>query len=418
MSYTANKKPSELSTLSTLASDDVFVVGDTSDASEVAKTITKANLVTDLADETQTLTNKTFDANGTGNSISNIEVADLAAGVLDTDLSSVAAGDTTLPSAKAVKTYADSKVADAINDSTTDIAPSQNAVFDALALKAPLSSPTLVTPNIGAATGTSLQLSGLTASQLLSTDGSKNLTSLTVATYPSLTEVSYVKGVTSAIQTQLGLLAPKASPAFTGTVTLPTGLTGVLRADSGVVSTDTDVTDLITAASDTAQGKVELATIAETNTGTDATRAVTPDGLAGSVFGVAKCSVQVSDTGASATAITTGDGKAYIRVPDDLHGMNLVGVGASLQTVSSSGAVTVQIRRSRRSNATTRSDADMLSTAVTIDQSEFDTVDAATPAVINASNDDVQTGDHIYIDIDGAGTGAKGLAVSLRFQLP
>lgn len=38
--------------------------------------------------------------------------------------------------------YADAKVADAINDNTTTIAPSQNAVFDALALKAPLASPT------------------------------------------------------------------------------------------------------------------------------------------------------------------------------------------------------------------------------------------------------------------------------------
>jgi len=35
----------------------------------------------------------------------------------------------------AAQTYADGKVADAINDGTTTIAPSQNAVFDALALK-------------------------------------------------------------------------------------------------------------------------------------------------------------------------------------------------------------------------------------------------------------------------------------------
>ena len=34
----------------------------------------------------------------------------------------------------------DAKVADAINDGTTTVAPSQNAVFDALALKAPLAS--------------------------------------------------------------------------------------------------------------------------------------------------------------------------------------------------------------------------------------------------------------------------------------
>lgn len=42
----------------------------------------------------------------------------------------------------ATTAYADAKVADAINDATTAIAPSQNAVFDALALKAPLASPT------------------------------------------------------------------------------------------------------------------------------------------------------------------------------------------------------------------------------------------------------------------------------------
>lgn len=46
-------------------------------------------------------------------------------------------------------------------------------------------------------------VSGLTASEIVATDGSKNLQSLAVATYPSLTELSYVKGVTSAIQTQL-----------------------------------------------------------------------------------------------------------------------------------------------------------------------------------------------------------------------
>ena len=46
-------------------------------------------------------------------------------------------------------------------------------------------------------------LSSLTASQLLALDGSGNIQSLATATYPSLTELSYVKGVTSAIQTQI-----------------------------------------------------------------------------------------------------------------------------------------------------------------------------------------------------------------------
>src|SRR5210317_400256 len=62
------------------------------------------------ASSTTTFTNKTFDANGTGNSITNIEVADLASGVLDTDLSSVSASDDTLASAKAIKAYVDSQI--------------------------------------------------------------------------------------------------------------------------------------------------------------------------------------------------------------------------------------------------------------------------------------------------------------------
>lgn len=48
MAYSTDKKPGELTALTSLATDDVFVVGDTSDASEVAKYITKANLITDL----------------------------------------------------------------------------------------------------------------------------------------------------------------------------------------------------------------------------------------------------------------------------------------------------------------------------------------------------------------------------------
>ena len=63
------------------------------------------------ASSTTTFTNKTFDANGTGNSISNIEVADFASGVLDTDITSVSASDDTLASAKAIKTYVDAQVA-------------------------------------------------------------------------------------------------------------------------------------------------------------------------------------------------------------------------------------------------------------------------------------------------------------------
>ena len=61
------------------------------------------------ATSTETLTNKTFDVEATGNSISNIDVADLKSGVLDTDLTSVSGSDDTLASAKAIKAEIDKK---------------------------------------------------------------------------------------------------------------------------------------------------------------------------------------------------------------------------------------------------------------------------------------------------------------------
>jgi len=50
---------------------------------------------------------------------------------------------------------------------------------------------------------TSPTLSSLTASQIMATDSTKQIQALGTTTYPSLTELSYVKGVTSAIQTQI-----------------------------------------------------------------------------------------------------------------------------------------------------------------------------------------------------------------------
>lgn len=59
----------------------------------------------------KTLTNTTIDANGTGNSISNLETADFATNVIDTDGTLAANSDTRLATQKAVKTYADGLIA-------------------------------------------------------------------------------------------------------------------------------------------------------------------------------------------------------------------------------------------------------------------------------------------------------------------
>tara|TARA_R110000868_G_scaffold244332_1_gene500518 strand:- start:237 stop:1715 length:1479 start_codon:yes stop_codon:yes gene_type:complete len=73
------------------------------------------------------------------------------------------------------------------------------ATISNLALKAPLASPTFT----GTVTTPAIVLSSETASTIASFDASKNIKSLALATYPSLTELSYVKGVTSSIQTQI-----------------------------------------------------------------------------------------------------------------------------------------------------------------------------------------------------------------------
>lgn len=59
----------------------------------------------------------------------------------------------------------------------------------------------------GGLTVPALNISGLNVSQLTATDASKNIVSLDTATYPSLTELTYLKGVTSPIQTQLNAKA-------------------------------------------------------------------------------------------------------------------------------------------------------------------------------------------------------------------
>ena len=70
----------------------------------------------------------------------------------------------------------------------------------------------------------------LTASQLIASDASKNLQSLDVATYPSLTEISHVKGVTSAIQTQLN---SKLSSAITSLNSLTGASQSITSASTG-----------------------------------------------------------------------------------------------------------------------------------------------------------------------------------------
>lgn len=151
------------------------------------------------------------------------------------------------------------------------------------------------------------------------------------------------------------------------------------------------------------------ANAAAVNTGTSAVSFITPDALAGSNLGEKSVQMVVFDF---ATNTATGDGKFYFSVPSSLDGMNLVEVHAEVVTAGTTGTTDIQIHNLTQT-------ADMLSTKLTIDSGETGSDTAATPAVIDATNDDVATNDVIRIDVDAVSTTpAQGLIVTLIFRLP
>jgi hypothetical protein len=101
------------------------------------------------------------------------------------------------------------------------------------------------------------------------------------------------------------------------------------------------------------------------------------------------------------TAITTGTSKVTFRMP---FAMTLTAIRASLSTAQASGSIfTVDVN----DGGTT-----ILSTKLTIDNTEKTSTTAATPAVISDANlaDDAE----ITIDVDQVGDGtAKGLKITL-----
>ena len=101
------------------------------------------------------------------------------------------------------------------------------------------------------------------------------------------------------------------------------------------------------------------------------------------------------------TALTTGTTKAYFRAP---YAFTLTGVRASLGTAQTSGSVfTVDINESGTS---------VLSTKLTIDNTEKTSTTAATAAVISDSS--IADDSEISVDIDQVGDGtAKGLIITL-----
>ena len=263
---------------------------------------------------------------------------------------------------------------------------------------------------------------------------SDTLGALAVATYPSLTELSRVKGVTSAIQTQLDAKTPSTrtitvagtaneitssagaqdlSANRTWTLSLPSALTFSGKTVTGGTFSAPTITSPVI---NTGISGTAIASSSTINTGTSTSTIVTPDAFAASIFGVKEETISVFDPG---YLLTTGDAKASWGIPSSLNGMNLISFACNVFTKSTSGTPTITLERGRQSSPTSDYTwVDVLSTALTIDANEYDSKDATTPAVINTSNDDVATGDQYRVNLDSAGTGTRGLGCRSQYQLP
>lgn len=214
----------------------------------------------------------------------------------------------------------------------------------------------------------------------------------------------------NAVYDQMETRVPTGAVTTSGLTQATARLLGRTTAGTGAIEELSSADSFVSASSDTVAGKVELAIASEVNTGTDATRAISPDALAGSNFGIRYVQCALNGT----TALTTSE-KCYFRIPAGLTGMNLVSVTGSVGTgatgASSSGTPTFTVKNVTDNNQ-------MLSTSLTIDANEYTSATAATPVVIDGTKDDVVTDDLIEVAVTTAGTGVTYATVTLGFQLP
>ena len=191
---------------------------------------------------------------------------------------------------------------------------------------------------------------------------------------------------------------PSFSASLSNTAITLLGLanTSIQAGDLATVATSGSYTDL--------SDKLSYTSSSDINTGTDSTKIINCESLIDSKIGQKGFGCLVSDP--SGDAITTGNGKACIFIPAEYSGWIIKKVEMALSTASTSGIVQVQLRR--------QDDQDILSTRIQCDANERFSNTAATAYVINTSYDDIETNGSIYfIDIDAAGTGAKGLVVTI-----
>jgi hypothetical protein len=387
---------------------------------------------------TATLTGKTI--SGGNNTITNLSTGMFASGVIDTDGALTANSDTRLATQKAVKTYVDALLAandamvfkGAIDCSTNPNYPAASAghVYRVS-----------VAGKIGGASGPNVEIGD---TLYCVTDGSASGDHATVGANWVIVQSNLDGAVIGPAS-----VTDSRAAAFDGT-------TGKLLKDSGkafpsgviVGTTDTQTltnktltAPAISSPTGLVKGDVGLGNVDNTSDSTknSATATLTNKTISASNNTVSNLSTtnfasNIIDTDSSMTAdsdtrlptqkavrsairtkpesfilacsdlttsLTTGTGKAYFRLP---YAFTLTAVRASLLTAQASGSIfTIDINKNGTS---------VLSTKLTIDNTEKTSATAATPAVISSAA--FIADDEVTIDIDQIGNGsAVGLIVEL-----
>ena len=145
------------------------------------------------------------------------------------------------------------------------------------------------------------------------------------------------------------------------------------------------------------------AAASDVDTGTDETKYVTPDALAGS-NAFTKTVQQICVD--FATELAVADGVGYIIIPAECNGMNLISARADVITAGTTNASTFDIY-----NVT--DGVSMLSSAISIASGA-----TSGTGTVDIAHDDVATGDLIRFDCKTlSSTKPKGLIITLAFRL-